>query len=134
MTGQLSKNTLNLLRQVIFVFLKLSYVNNDPLPRLFQVLNGEHKMNKPLDTASLENNTITNLQTSEPRQQRVKNLLLNEITLYSNLPRKQVRQSAFRYYHILCKKREILLLVPNAVYNKGPHPLNTGLRAFTGCD
>jgi len=42
-------------------------VNSGALPSLLQLLNSEHKMNKPLDMASVENNTITNSQTSEPR-------------------------------------------------------------------
>ena len=42
-------------------------VNSGALPSLLQVLNSEHKMNKLLDMASLENNTITNSQASEPR-------------------------------------------------------------------
>jgi len=104
-------------------------VNSGALTSLLQVLHSEHKMNKLLGMASLENNTITNSQTSEPRWQRVTKLLLNEMSLYSNLPRKQVRQSRFRYYHILCKKQEILLL---AACNKGLQILNRALRALPG--
>lgn len=107
-------------------------MNSGALPSLLQLLKSEHKMNKPLAMASLENNTITNSQTSEPRYQRVTKLLLNEMSLYSNLPRKQVRQSKLRYYHILCKKQEILLLVLNAVCNNVLQILNRVLRALPG--